>query len=309
MGPARNRLAALSNGLESDMSLFSIAAFQTDWSAGDNRGRLEEKTALVLAMYPWIRMVVFPELCSFGPSLERAETMPGPTESRYQELARKHAIWLIPGSIYERAGDDVYNTAPVIDPEGRVVARYRKMYPFLPYEKGVKPGTEFVVFDVPEAGRFGVSICYDQWVPETTRALVWDGAEVVIHPTSTNTIDRPLELILSQANAIANQCYFLDVNNAGGLGNGRSIVVGPQGEVLHQSGEAGEWIPITIDLDHVREVRRSGTLRLGQVLKSFRDTPVAFPCYRGRYEESPAMAALGPLADVTRSDPDGSRMR
>jgi predicted amidohydrolase len=87
--------------------------------------------------------------------------------------------WLIPGSIYERAGEDVFNTAPVINPGGEVVARYRKMYPFLPYEKGVNSGTDSVVFDVPEVGRFGVSICYDGWVPETTRARVWKGADDV----------------------------------------------------------------------------------------------------------------------------------
>lgn len=277
------------------MSLFSIAALQADLPSGDNRDRLEQETARVSARFPWVSMVVFPELCSFGPKLSFAETMPGPTESRYQALAKKHRIWLIPGSIYERVGDDVFNTAPVISPEGEVVARYRKMYPFLPYETGVKSGKEFVTFEVPNVGRFGVSICYDHWIPETTRALVWRGAEVIIHPTMTNTIDRPQELILAQANAIANQCYFVDVNCAGQLGNGRSIIVGPEGEVIHQSGEVGEQIPFTVDLSRVREVRRSGTLRLGQILKSFRDTPVDFPCYRGKYEESSSMSALGPL--------------
>jgi hypothetical protein len=54
-------------------------------------------------------------------------------------------------------------------------------------------------------------------------------------------------------------------------------------------------VSFTVDLNHVREVRRAGTLRLGQVLKSFRDTPIEFPCYRGRYEDSPDLAALGPL--------------
>jgi len=277
------------------MSLFSIAALQVELSNGDNRDRLEKETARVLARFPWVRMVVFPELCSFGPGVSFAETMPGPTESRYQALAKKHGIWLIPGSLYERVGEDVFNTAPVINPAGEVVARYRKMYPFLPYEKGVKCGTEFVVFDVPEVGRFGVSICYDGWVPETTRALVWKGAEVVIHPTLTGTIDRPQELIIAQANAIMNQCYFVDVNGAGQLANGRSIVVGPEGEIVHQSGEVGEQIPFALDLGRVREVRRSGTLQLGQILKSFRDTCVEYPCYRGKYEDSPAMAALGPL--------------
>ena len=159
----------------------------------------------------------------------------------------------------------------------------------------MNPGKEFVVFDVPDVGRFGVPICYDQWVPETTRALAWKGAEIVIHPTMTGTIDRAQELIIAQANAIVNQCYFVDVNNAGQLGNGRSIVVGPGGEIIHQSGEVGEQVPFTIDLDRVREVRRSGTLRLGQILKSFRDTAIEFPCYRGEYQESPSMTVLGPL--------------
>ena len=278
------------------MPSFSIAALQVDLPFGDNRDRLEKETARVLTRFPWVSMVVFPELCSFGPGLSFAEAMPGPTEARYQALAKKNNVWLVPGSIYERVGDDIFNTTPVINPAGEVVARYRKMYPFLPYEKGVKHGTEFVVFDVPEVGRFGVSICYDGWVPETTRALVWKGAEIIIHPTMTGTIDRPQELIIAQANAITNQCYFVDVNAAGQLGNGRSIIVGPEGEIVHQSGEAGEQIPFTVDLNRVREVRKSGTLRLGQILKSFRDTPIVFPCYRGEYEESAALAGLGALS-------------
>jgi deaminated glutathione amidase len=278
------------------MSLFSIAALQVDLPFGDNRDRLEKETARVLTRFPWVSMVVFPELCSFGPGLSFAEPMPGPTEARYQALAKKNNVWLIPGSIYERVGDNIFNTTPVINPAGEVIARYRKMYPFLPYEKNVNHGTEFVVFDVPEVGRFGVSICYDGWVPETTRALVWKGAEIIIHPTMTGTIDRPQELIIAQANAITNQCYFVDVNAAGQLGNGRSIIVGPEGEIVHQSGEAGEQIPFTVDLNRVREARKSGTLRLGQILKSFRDTPIVFPCYRGEYEESPALAGLGPLS-------------
>jgi len=277
------------------MPLFSIAALQVELPYGDNRDRLEKETERVLARFPWVRMVVLPELCSFGPALSFAEAMPGPTESRYQALARKHKIWLIPGSIYERDREEIFNTAPVINPEGEVVARYRKMYPFLPYEKGVRPGSEFVGFDVPEVGRFGVSICYDGWVPETTRAMVWKGAEVILHPTMTGTIDRGQELILAQANAIANQCYFVDVNNAGQLGNGRSIIVGPEGDIIHQSGEVGEHIPFTVDLNRVREVRKSGTLRLGQILKSFRDTPIDFPCYHGKYQQSAAMQNLGPL--------------
>ncbi len=288
------------------MTPFPIAALQLELPRADNRDLLERETDSVVRMFPRTRMVVWPELAAFGPGVDRAESMPGPTEDRFRALARRHRIWLIPGSIYERAGVDVFNTAPVIDPDGEVVARYRKTYPFLPYEKGVTPGSEFVVFDVPGAGRFGISICYDMWFPETTRALVWKGAEVIIHPTLTGTIDRPLELVLAQANAIANQCYFVDVNAAGALGNGCSIISGPEGEIVHQSGATGEHIPFTIDFDRVRHVRKCGTLQLGQVLKSFRDSRVGYQCYRSAYAPSEALDALGAL-EIINGDAAGVR--
>lgn len=282
------------------MSRYSIAALQLELSPGDNRDILEREVRRTLLRFPWIQMVVFGELATFGAGTKRAESMPGETESRYGALARELGIWLIPGSLYELRDGLVFNTVPVINPAGEVVARYRKMYPFLPYEKGVASGTEFVVFDVPEVGRFGVSICYDQWFPETTRALVWMGAEIIIHPTMTTTVDRAQELVIAQSNAITNQCYFVDINNAGQLGNGRSIIVGPDGTVLHQSGETSEVITIEVDLEQVREGRRNGIKRLGQVLKSFRDAPVEFPCYRGAFVESAEMNRLGELRMPSR---------
>lgn len=59
----------------------------------------------------------------------------------------------------------------MIDPDGEIVASYRKMFPFRPYEAGVEAGGEFRVFDVPGIGRFGLSIRYDIWFPETSRQL------------------------------------------------------------------------------------------------------------------------------------------
>jgi predicted amidohydrolase len=277
------------------MNDFAIAGLQLALHSGDNRDRIEHEVGIAIARFPWVRMVVLPELASFGPALAHAEPLPGPTEQRYQALARRHAIWLVPGSIYERQGDRIYNTASAIDPDGVVVARYRKMYPFLPYETGVEHGTEVAVFDVPGIGRFGISICYDQWFPEVARALAWKGAEVILHPTMTGTIDRTQELVLAQANAIMNQCYFIDINNAGALGNGRSILVGPEGDVLHRAGEQDEIMPVTLDLDRVRHTRANGMKGLGQMLKSFRDTALRFPCYNGAERDSPSLRALGPL--------------
>lgn len=276
------------------MKPFSIAGLQLALAPGDNRERIAREIASAMQRFPWVQMVVLPELVSFGAALGSAEPLPGPTEARYQALARKLGIWLVPGSLYERDGDRIYNTAVAIDPAGSTVARYRKIYPFLPYETGVSHGTEAVVFDVPDVGRFGLSICYDQWFPEVSRALAWNGAEVILHPTLTGTIDRAQELVLAQANAIVNQCYFVDINSTGRLGNGRSIVAGPEGEVIHQAGELNEVIPVTLDLERVRQSRRRGIKGLGQMLKSFRDTRVDWPCY-AQPTESPTLRELGPL--------------
>jgi len=277
------------------MKSFSFAGLQLAATAGDNREHIEREVDAAVRRFPWVQMVVLPELASFGSALAAAETLPGPTEQRYCDLARCLGIWLVPGSLYERDGDRIYNTAVVIDPSGRVAGRYRKVFPFLPYETGVSAGSQPLVFDVPEVGRFGVSICYDQWFPEVARAMAWLGAEVIVHPTLTGTIDRAQELVLAQASAIVNQCYMIDINHARSLGNGRSIVVGPEGDVLHQAGELDETIPVTLDLDRVAAVRRRGIKGLGQMLKSFRDTPLDFACYGAQRADSPRLHALGPL--------------
>jgi Predicted amidohydrolase len=278
------------------MPTFAIAGLQLALSGGDNRERIEHEIAATMTRFPWVQMIVLSELATFGSALSRAEPLPGPTEQRYQALARKHGIWLVPGSIYEKQEGRIYNTSSAIDPQGTVVARYRKIYPFLPYEIGVTHGRDIATFDVPGVGRFGLSICYDQWFPEVARALAWKGAEVILHPTMTGTLDREQELVLAQANAIVNQCYFIDINSAGSLGNGRSILVGPEGDVLHRAGEVNEIMPIIVDLDRVRRSRAHGIKGLGQMLKSFRDTKINFPCYNEAEHESVGLRALGPLA-------------
>ncbi len=168
------------------------------------------------------------------------------------------------------------------------------MFPFYPYEQGVTPGDSFCVFDVPEVGRFGISICYDIWFPEAARTLAWMGAEVIINPSLTNTIDRDVELSIVRATAAQNQCYVFNVNVAGTLGFGRSIVCGPGGEVLYQAGPVREVFALELDLDYVQRVRERGWNGLGQVLKSFRDNTVAFPPYQ-QGARSPALDALGTL--------------
>jgi deaminated glutathione amidase len=278
------------------MTRFSVCGLQLDLAASGNLERLEREARHAKVTYPWIDMIVFGELAVHGLDPDFAEPADGPTEQRLRRLADRLGVWLVPGSMFERDGDHVYNTAPVIDPSGDVVARYRKLFPWLPWEAGVTPGGEHVVWDVPDVGRFGISICYDSWFPETTRALAWLGAEAIIHPTATSTVDRGVELVLARANAAMNQCWWVEVNSAAPLAVGQSIVTGPEGEVVHQSGAGSELVTAQVDLSRVREVRERGSFNLNQVLKSLRDSTVSFPQYGGA---TPARTAgwdgLGPL--------------
>ncbi|PMR72205.1 carbon-nitrogen hydrolase family protein, partial [Halomonas heilongjiangensis] len=219
------------------MSYFTIAGVQMHaLHHGDNTEAMRHRVDVLMSRFPQVQMVVFSELMPMGASPHHAEPMPSNAEALFCQIAEQHRIWLIPGSMFEQVDDRVYNTLSVINPHGQVVARYRKMFPFCPYEAGVESGGEFVTFDVPNVGRFGVSICYDMWFPETTRTLAAMGAEVILHPTMTDTIDRDIELSIARTNAAVNQCYFFDINGAGAIGNGRSIVVGPSGDVIHQAG-------------------------------------------------------------------------
>ncbi|MGB5773763.1 MAG: carbon-nitrogen hydrolase family protein, partial [Sedimenticolaceae bacterium] len=165
--------------------------------------------------------------------------------------------------------------------------------------------SEFLVFDVPDVGRFGVSICYDMWFPETSRTLASMGAEVILHPTMTDTIDRDVELSIARATAVTNQCYFFDINGVGEGGVGSSIVVGPAGYVIHQAGGGEEMIPVEINLDRVRREREVGIRSLGQPLKSFRDRPVDFPVYHRAPESEAYLQSLGSLIKPHRGSRAG----
>lgn len=282
------------------MKPFAIAGIQMRVPAThSNVEAMKVKLNILMTLYPWVEMVVYSELCGFGPLTHTAQEIDGPFDMEMRQMARKHGVWLIPGSIFERRGTDIFNTASVYNPQGEVVARYSKMFPFYPYEVGVTPGSEFCVFDVPDVGRFGVSICYDMWFPETVRTLAVMGAEVILHPTLTGTIDRDIELSIARASAATNQCYFFDINGLDSGGSGRSIVCGPDGGVIYQAGTTEEMMPFEISMEKVKRSRELGVLRLGQPLKSFRDHIGDFTIYQNG-ANLPYLDSLGPIIKPSR---------
>ena len=288
------------------MRPFAVAGLQLKVSGRQsNLAHICDRIEMLMHLYPWVQMVLLSELATFGGWTGHAAELPSEVEATYRELASRHRIWLVPGSLYEKTPHGIYNTSPVIDPEGNVIARYRKMFPFLPYETGVLGGSEFCVFDVPEVGRFGISICYDMWFPETSRTLAAMGAEVILHPTLTPTIDRDVELAIVRATAATNQCFVLDINGVGDGGNGRSNLVAPTGDVLFQAGGSEEMLPIEIDLDRVRRSREVGLKGLGQPLKSFRDRAVDFSVYDRASGVAAYLNTLGPLEKMSRNSKAG----
>ena len=277
------------------MSQIAIAGLQLELKHGDNLALIKKEISSAMLRFPWLKMIVIGELAAFGSNKDLAQTLPGPAENFFSEIAREHSIWLIPGSLYENRDGKIFNTTPIINPQGEVINRYSKMFPWTPYEVDVENGDNFVVFDVPDVGRFGVSICYDMWFPETTRTLACLGAEIIIHPTMTNTIDRDAELAIMRSSAVTNQCYVVDVNVAGDVGNGRSIVAGPGGEVIYQAGHGRRYFSNRIDLSAVRNSRERGWNGLGQPLKSFRDNEIKFPVYNDDKTKRKFLDSLGPL--------------
>ncbi|MEZ6243261.1 MAG: carbon-nitrogen hydrolase family protein [Phycisphaerales bacterium] len=288
------------------MRPYAIAGLQLNISGRQsNLGHITDRVDMLMHLYPWVQMVLVSELATFGGWTGHAMPLPSEVEAAYQSLAARHGIWLLPGSLYEKTERGIFNTTPVIAPDGSVIARYRKMFPFMPYEVGVEWGDEFCVFDVPEVGRFGVSICYDMWFPETSRTLAAMGAEVILHPTLTASVDRDVELALARATAATNQCFVIDMNGVGDGGNGRSVIVAPSGDVLYQAGSNEELIPIEIDLERVNRSREVGLKGLGQPLKSFRDRRVDFSVYNRDSGVAAYLNSLGPLEKMSRGSKAG----
>ena len=285
---------------------FAVAGVQMNVPASqENVSAMKQKVEQVMARFPWVQMIVFSELATYGPLPGNHKGTVEFIEKEFAELAARHGVWILPGSIFEKFDGRLYNTATVINPAGAVVGRYRKMFPFAPYEVGVEGGTEFLAFDVPGIGRFGVSICYDIWFPETTRTLTAMGVEVLLHPVLTATLDRDVELSIARATAAMFQCYVFDINGLGAGGTGRSTVIDPAGTVLYEAGGQEEIIPLEIDLEQVRRQRAAGSMGLGQHHKSFRDRAVEFDVYNREHFDKSYLDSLGPLTMLQKGSQVG----
>jgi predicted amidohydrolase len=223
------------------MKPLSIAAIQLNLARKDNYTLLESKAREAVYRFPWLEMLVFSELAVGGAGASNATFFLSEYLDKLKELAKELDVWLIPGSFYEETEEGTFNTTPVIDNKGDLVTKCRKLYPFLPYE--------------------------------TSRALALKGAEVILHPSLTDTCDRDVERAMVKATAAQQQCYYIDVNAGGEQGVGLSLIAGPDGEILHDALAGEEFMLVEVDFDRVRRCRKRGLKGLGQPIKSYRDDP------------------------------------
>lgn len=287
------------------MRTLAVAAVQTTPVPHDLDAtwkRYADQVRAVRAALPHVQLVMAPELmlAAEAPLLEArpewmaeaAVTVPGPLTDRICALARETGLWLVPGSLYERAADGlVYNTAIAVSPEGELVATYRKVFPWQPYE-ATEPGSEFTVFDLPGIGRAGLAICYDGSFPETARQLAWLGAEVILQPTLTTTRDREMELVCARANAWTNQVYVVNLNAAAPAGVGASVVVDPEGLVRQEAGAGEEVLVDVLDLDAVTRVRTYGSAGINRPWDQLAryGERIVLPAYGGAFRPRPRAA-------------------
>ena len=234
---------------------------------------------------------------------ENAEPIPGPTTERLSALAKKHGVVIV-GSLFERRGAGLYhNTAVVLEKDGSLAGKYRKMH--IPDDPGFNEKFYFTPGDMgfhpidTSVGRLGVMVCWDQWYPEGARLMALAGADLLLYPTAigwdpTDEQDekdrqRGAWILSHRGHAVANGLPVLSCNRVGHepspIGRsgidfwGSSHVLGPQGEFLAEaSTDKPQVLMADVDLRRSEDVRRIWPFlrdrridAYGDLLKRYRD--------------------------------------
>ena len=231
-----------------------------------------------------------------------AETIPGPSTEQFGAVARELGVVIVT-SLFERRAPGLYhNTAVVLEKDGSIAGKYRKMhipddpafyekFYFTPGDLGFEPIRTSV-------GNLGVLVCWDQWYPEAARLMALAGADLLIYPTAIGwdprdevaEQQRQLDawMTVQRSHAVANGIPVVSVNRvgfeadpSGGAGIrfwGSSFAAGPQGELLARGGEEEELLVVDLDMGRSEDVRRIWPFlrdrridAYGELVKRYRD--------------------------------------
>ncbi|MBP3827026.1 MAG: carbon-nitrogen hydrolase [Prevotella sp.] len=215
-------------------------------------------------------------------NFDLAEPIPGPSTQFYSALAKEHRVVIVTSLFEKRAAGLYHNTAVVIEKDGTITGKYRKMH--IPDDPAYYEKFYFTPGDIgfhpidTSVGRLGVQVCWDQWYPEGARLMAMQGAELLIYPTAIGYAanddeaeqqrQREAWTTVMRGHAVANGLPVIAVNRVGYEEDpshqtegiqfwGSSFVAGPQGEILYRADDKEEVKTIvTIDMDRCEQVRR-----------------------------------------------------
>ena len=242
-------------------NIFKAASVQFDITLGDVDANLSYVLSKIEKLSKeGVKLIVLPEMWSTGYAWRKLGKLSERTPEILQELKKASGKGtVIIGSIPEKDGEGIYNTAYVID-SGRVTGRYRKIHLFSPMKEDyfLKAGNEPLVCNT-SVGNIGVLICYDVRFPELARRLTLDGAEILVVPAEWPHPRLDHWRTILKARAIENQLFVIAANRCGKQGVvrfcGNSMIVNPWGEVISEAGEGEETITAEIDLNLVTRYR------------------------------------------------------
>ena len=215
-------------------------------------------------------------------NFDLAEPIPGPSTEFFGQVAKECGVVIVT-SLFERRAPGLYhNTAVVIERDGTIAGKYRKMH--IPDDPAYYEKFYFTPGDLgfhpiqTSVGKLGVLVCWDQWYPEAARLMALQGAELLIYPTAIGYAANDIEdeqqrqreawTTVQRGHAVANGLPVVSVNRVGFEPDpsgqtegiqfwGSSMVVGPQGEMLYRSSaDEEESVIAEIDLAHSEDVRR-----------------------------------------------------
>lgn len=218
--------------------------------------------------------IILPEMfnCPYDNSRfqEYAETQDGPTITRLKEVAKELKVHIIAGSIPEKTGEGIYNTSFIINPEGDIIGRHRKIHLFninIPGKITFRESDTLLAGENPtiiKVGnvKIGVGICYDIRFPELSRIMTLKGASILAFPGAFNMVTGPAHWkTLIRARAIDNQVFVVAASPARDkkaeyVAYGHSMVADPWGSIIYEAGADETIKNVEIDLSQVENVRR-----------------------------------------------------
>jgi len=225
-----------------------------------DQGKTESLTAVLRCLddAPPADLLLLPELWpsgffSFANYHSDSEEINGPLVSVLQQKIAEKGVYALIGSFVERESDNFYNTTLLLGPDGRILAKYRKihLFGFQSQEKQLlNSGSEVVVVDLPW-GRAGISTCYDLRFPELYRLMVDQGVTFFLVAAAWPQARLSAWQLFNQVRAHENLAYLLSCNCAGTSRGtafaGHSMIVDPLGNILAQGGRMGEYVSAEID--------------------------------------------------------------